>query len=79
MRSIQNGVIACNKCYHMPSLKSPPKVSGHNVNPHPIISDRTPSIEGSSDPFGLDRLNEILQRQRGLHNINIFLSSSKGY
>ena len=44
MRSIQNGVIECNKLISRVVTRkpSPPKVSGHNVNPHPKILDGSP-------------------------------------
>ena len=42
MRSIQNGVIECNKLLSRAMTGKPPKVSGHNSNPHPKLLDGPP-------------------------------------
>ena len=43
-RSIQNGVIECNKLLSHNITGKPPKISGHDANPHLKISDRPPGI-----------------------------------
>ena len=59
MRSIQNGVIECNKLLSRAITGSPAKYiesqsesSPKNTRQTPQISDGAPFIEGSNDPLG---------------------------